>query len=238
MTIEYVVFVLLGFFASIISAVFGFGTALVVLALGSHVLPIKETIALATVLFAVTTISKTVLFTKHIDWRVVATMPIASLPFAYLGAMLLTHVPAQLLKRLLGIMVLIYIVMTYYKLFPKVRIGTLGLIFSSASYGFLSGLLGSGNLIKAILFKEIKLTKEAFVGAMAATSVLSNLAKLTAYTKSGLLTTNLLWPVLGLVISGTMAVFLGRYILRDITVTQFERSVQVVLAVSTIGLLF
>ena len=165
-------------------------------------------------------------------------MSIASLPFAYLGAMLLTHVPAQLLKRLLGIMVLIYIVMTYYKLFPKVRIGTLGLIFGSASYGFLSGLLGSGNLIKAILFKEIKLTKEAFVGALAATSVLSNLAKLTAYTKSGLLTTNLLWPVLGLVISGTMAVFLGRYILRDITVTQFERSVQVVLAVSAIGLLF
>ena len=238
MAVDYVIFVLLGFFASIISAVFGFGTALVVLALGSHVLPIKETIALATVLFAATTISKSVLFTKHIDWKVVAIMSLASLPFAYLGATLLVHVPAQLLKRLVGIMVLTYVAMTYFKLFPKIRIATAGLIFGSAAYGFLSGLLGSGNLIKAILFKEMNITKEAFVGAMAATSVLANLAKLTAYTKAGLITMNLLWPITGLIIAGASASLLGRSILKGISVNQFERCVQAVLVISALGLLF
>ena len=231
------VFVLLGFFASIISAVFGFGTALVVLALGSHVLPIKETIALSTVLFCATTISKSVLFTKHIDWKIVGIMSLASLPFAYLGATLLVHVPAQLLKRLVGMMVLVYVVMTFFNLFPKIKIGLPGLVVGSASYGFLSGLLGSGNLIKAILFREMNITKEAFVGAMAATSVLANLAKLTAYTKTGLLTINLLWPIFGLIIVGTSAAFLGRRILKDISVVQFERCVQVVLVISALGLL-
>ena len=39
-------FAVLGFAASIISAVFGFGTALIVLAVGSHILPVKDAIAL------------------------------------------------------------------------------------------------------------------------------------------------------------------------------------------------
>ena len=238
MGIEYLVFVLLGFFASIVSAVFGFGTALVVLALGSHVLPIKETIALATVLFTATTISKSILFSRHIDWKVVAIMSVASLPFAYFGAFMLSYVPAQLLKRLVGLMVLIYLGMAVCKLFPKIRIGTFGLIAGSAAYGFLSGLLGSGNLIKAILFREMNITKEAFVGAMAATSILANLAKLTAYTQSGLISTDLNWPIVGLIIAGTSAAFLGRTILRGISIEQFERWVQVVLAVSALGLLF
>ena len=238
MGIEHVGFVFLGFFASIISAVFGFGTALVVLALGSHILPVKETIALATVLFCATTISKSILFTKHIDWKVVGIMSLASLPFAYVGALLLIHVPAELLKRLVGLMVLIYVAMAYYQLFPKIKIGMPGLIIGSASYGFLSGLLGSGNLIKAILFREMKITKEAFVGAMAATSVLANLAKLTAYTKTGLLTSDLLWPIIGLLIAGSSAACLGRRILRNISVVQFERCVQVVLVISALGLMF
>ena len=63
-------FVLLGCTASIISAVFGFGTALIVLAVGSHIIPVKDAIALGTVLFTASTVLKTVLFGKHIDWRV------------------------------------------------------------------------------------------------------------------------------------------------------------------------
>ncbi len=237
MPVEYIVFALVGFFASIISATFGFGTALVVLVIGSHLLPIKETIALATVLFAATTLCKTVLFTKQIDWKVVAIMSLASLPFAYIGAIALTYAPAQLIKRLLGIMVLIYVVMVFYKLFPKITIGIPGLVLGSAAYGFLSGLLGSGNLVKAVLFREMNITKQAFVGAMAATSVLANFAKLTAYTASGLLSINSLWTILALIIAGASASFIGRSLLSYISVVQFERSVQVVLVISALGLL-
>lgn len=237
MAFEYIIFVLLGFFASIISAVFGFGTALVVIALGSHILPVKETIALATVLFASTTITKSLLFTRHIDWNMVAIMSAASLPLAYLGAQLMVIVPAEIIKQLVGVMVLVYVAMTRYGLFPKISMGTTGLIFGSAGYGFLSGLLGSGNLIKAILFSEMNITREAFVGAMAATSVLANLAKLTSYTSSGLITMSLMWPILGLVMAGAAASLMGRRILKNITAVQFERCVHLVMVISALGLL-
>lgn len=219
------------------SAVFGFGTALLVLAVGSHVLPVKETIALATVLFAASTITKTLVFGKHIDWRVAGFMAVVSLPFAYAGASLMTHMPTELLKRTLGAMILLYIIFTRFKRFPAFKIGTMGLFFGSASYGFISGLLGSGNIIKAVMFREMWISKEAFVGAMAATSVLANLAKLTAYTNSDLLGRELAVEIVGLIAAAVLAVFIGRRLLRAIDASQFEAGLQIVLAVSAVGLL-
>ena len=230
-------FAVLGFAASIISAVFGFGTALIVLAVGSHILPVKDAIALGTVLFAASTVLKTVLFGKHIDWKIAGIMAIASLPFAYLGAAFLTDMPTGLLRRLLGSMILIYLCLSIFNLFPRIKIGTAGLVAGSAAYGFVSGLLGSGNLVKAIIFREMNITKEAFVGAMAATSVLSNAAKITAYTKSGLLGTQQLWAIVTLVLGAIVAVQLGRRILRFVSVSYFEVGIRVVLGVSAIALL-
>ena len=237
MEIEYLLFASLGFTATTISAVFGFGTALIVLAVGSHILPVKDAIALGTVLFAASTVLKTVLFGKHIDWKIAGIMAIASLPFAYLGAAFLTDMPTGLLRRLLGSMILIYLCLSIFNLFPRIKIGTAGLVAGSAAYGFVSGLLGSGNLIKAIIFREMKITKEAFVGAMAATSVLSNAAKITAYTKSGLLGTQQLWAIVTLVLGAIVAVQLGRRILRFVSVSYFEVGIRVVLGVSAIALL-
>ena len=230
-------FVILGFAASIVSSLFGFGTALIVLALGPHFLPVKETIALATVLFVASTLTKTVLFAKLVDWRVIAIMALASLPFSYFGASLVADMPAGLLKRLLGAMILVYVFVTTIDRFPKFQIGTPGLIAGSAAYGFVSGLLGSGNLVKAIMFREMRFSKEAFVGSMAATSVLSNIAKLTAYTKAGLLHAGLAAPMVGLVISAVVVAIVGRKLLRKMSASQFETGLKVVLVVSAVGLL-
>ena len=81
----YVAFICLSFAAAVVSAVYGFGTALIVLALGAHILPVKETIALAAVLFSATTITKTIIFGRHIDWKVASIMALASLPFSFAG---------------------------------------------------------------------------------------------------------------------------------------------------------
>jgi len=232
-----VVFVLLGLTASIVSAVFGFGTALIVLALGSYLLPIKTAIVLATVLFAVSTITKSVLFARHINWKITGIMAITSLPFAYLGAQFLDDLPSEYLKRLLGLMILSYLAVTLFKLLPKFSMGIKGLLAGSAAYGFISGLLGSGNVVKAIMFREMSIDKEAFVGAMAATSVFSNIAKLSAYYHSELLTSKLIWPMVWLAIAAFSAALLGKFLLQKVNSNQFAYGVQVVLAISAIGLL-
>ena len=237
MEIEYLIFILLGFASACVSAVFGFGTALLVLALGTYILPVQDTIALATVLFAASTITKTIVYRKDFDWRIVIIMSAASLPFAYLGAFMMTDLPTEWLSRLLGLMILSYVILTRFRLIPSFKIGTPGLIAGSASYGFISGLLGSGNLVKVIIFKEMQISKQAFVGAMAATSVLANVAKLHAYTESGLINLDQIYPMLGLIVAAISAVLLGRRVLMKLHTTHFETGLQIILVVSSIGLI-
>lgn len=236
-TIVYFLFILICFASSLASAVFGFGTALLVIALGSHVLPVKETIVLATVLFTASTVTKTVLFGSRVNWRVVAIMSVVSAPAAFIGAEVLAIAPAEQIKRLLGLMILGYLFLNVAKVLPKFRIGTTGLVMGSALYGFVSGFLGSGNLVKVIMFREMNFSKEAFVGAMAATSVLVNFAKLTSYWQTGLLNATLLWPSIALIISAVVAAFIGQIVLRTLNETIFDKGVQVLLGIAALALL-
>ncbi len=235
---EYVLFVGVGLVGSLVSAVFGFGTALLVLAVGAHILPVKETIALATVLFAASTVTKTFLFSRVIDWRTIAIMVVSSVPFAYLGADLLVDLPTEMARRLLAGMILLYMALRLTDRLPRIEIGLPGLFVGSALYGFVSGLLGSGNLIKVVLFREMRISKEAFVGAMAASAVLNNLVKLASYTSNGLLTADMAIPIAALAASGVVAAFVGRAILKRLKVKVFETGVQVLLAVAAAALLF
>jgi uncharacterized membrane protein YfcA len=217
--------------------VFGFGTAILVLAVGSHILPVKETIALGTVLFTASTVTKTFLFAKHMDWKTVTIMSLVSLPFAYLGAELLIGTPPEIAKRLLGAMVLLYLLVSNIKRLPAIQVGTMGILIGSAGYGFISGLLGTGNIIKVVLFREMKMSKEAFVGSLAATSVLANLAKLYSYGSSGLLTDEMLVPAISLIIGVVIVATIGRSILSKLNVRVFELGVQILLGVAGIALL-
>lgn len=235
--ITYILFVLLGFFASIIAAVFGFGSAMVMLAIGPYLLPAEQAVALAAVLFGVSTLTKTLLFRHQLDWRVVGIMAAASMPFAYLGGTFLPQLPPGLLHRLLGLMILFYLATRHFDFLPRFKLGTKGLVAGAAAYGFTSGLIGSGNVIKVVMFREMNISREAFVGAMAATSVLASGAKTLAYYQAGLLDHNLAWPIAGLATAAIVAALLGRSVLKKVSNQMFDQGVQLVLAVAAIGLL-
>jgi len=133
-----------------IAAVFGFGSAMLVLAIGPHIIPVGEAIALSAVLFAASTITKTIVLRDHLDWRIVGIMAIASVPFAYVGGLVLPLLDPVLAKRLLGLMILVYLCTQSLSL-PRFKLATPGLLAGSALYGFLSGLLGSGSVIKVVV---------------------------------------------------------------------------------------
>lgn len=234
---DYAVFVGIALISSVVSAVFGLGTALLVIAVGSCILPIKETIALATILFTAGTFTRTFVYREHIDWRLTALMTVFSVPFAYLGASALAVAPVDLLKTSLGSMALLYVVMAFSGWRPKFEMGRAALILGSAGYGFVSGLLGTGNVIKAIVFDHMGLRKEAFVGVMAATSVLANLTKIGSYVADGLIGERHLLPAAALVFCIVAVTILGRTLLQGVTPEHFRTGVLLILAAVSIGLL-
>jgi uncharacterized membrane protein YfcA len=87
------------------------------------------------------------------------------------------------------------------------------------------------------MFREMAITKEAFVGAMAATAVMSNLVKLMGYWQGQLLGLDMIYPALGLTVSAVVSVFLGKFVLRKISPQVFGTGVKVILCVAAAALL-
>lgn len=164
-------------------------------------------------------------------------MALASLPFALLGALLMVHIPTDALRRSLGVMILLYLLISKFDLAPAFKQSNATIITGSAIYGFVSGMLGSGNIIKAVIFREMQLSKQAFVGTMAASAVLSNIAKLTAYTQSDLLGREYTATIIALIVVAIFAALIGSKILRVMPIKHFEVGIQIVLLVSAVGLL-
>jgi uncharacterized membrane protein YfcA len=276
----YTLFVLLAFVSSLLSSIFGFGSAMIVLAIGPYFLPGHDVVALSAVLFAASTLTKTIAFRAHLHWPLVITITLGSLPFAYVGGLMLPLLSQEVLQRCLGILILTHVLLTQTKLRLLRRLqslrgthlqtdtgtdtdtdtdtaqvsttvqmqqpiqqsapqpGKIYLIAIAACYGFTSGLVGSGSVIKALFFRRLELSKEAFVGTMAATSVVATIGKIGAYTQTGLLHSGLRTPMLALIIVAITAVLIGRVTLRKIDSAVFTHGVTVLLIVAGIGLLF
>ena len=234
---DHVCFILLGFLATLVSAVFGLGTALITLSLGPWILPVKSVIALSAVLFAAATLTKSILFHHVIPWRAIIGVSLVSLPFAWLGGLCVGALPADLLRRLLGLMVLGSLAVSRFRVGPRARPHRWLLGVGAAIYGFVSGLLGSGNLVKAILLRPMALGQAGFVGTMAATSVLANGGKLAAYAQAGLLPATH-WPtMLGLVAAALLAAIIGKACLHRLAIHWFEAGLRSVIALSALLLL-
>lgn len=230
-------FVGIALVGSTLSAVFGLGSALLVIALGSHILPIQETIALATVMFTAGTLSRTIVYRHHIDWRLTALMTTFSVPFAYLGAMALAVAPVEFLKISLGSIALLYVGLAFSGWKPRFAVGRGIIALGASAHGFMSGLLGTGNVIKAIMFDHMGLRKQAFVGLMAATSVVANFAKISRYITDGLISERHIVPSIGLVICVIISTIVGRLLLKRVPPDHFRNGVLLVLTAASIGLI-
>lgn len=241
----YALFALIGFASTLLSSVFGFGSALLVLSIGPYLLPVHEVIALSAILFAASTISKTIVFRHTLDWSLVLIIAVGSLPFAYLGGMLLPHVSQPLLQIALGLLILVSLALKHPSVARCLKTrdssaagaSRLKLTLIAAGYGIVSGLVGSGSVIKALFFRRMQLAKETFVGTMAATSVLASIGKITAYAQSGLLHSQLIWPALAMLVAALAAILIGRAVLLRIENRWFDTGVTVLMAVAATGLL-
>lgn len=225
----YLLFVSAAAAASIISAIFGFGTAMVVLAVGALVLPVKESIALATIIFTSNTLIKAWLYRREIDWRLTARMSLISLPFAYAGAEVMIWAPVDFMQKALGVLVVVYVLMQIKTPKTDLHLSKPVITACSGLYGFLSGLLGTGNVVKAMFLQRAGLERHSFVGVMAATSVLANIAKLGSYSHAGILTLAH-WPAaIGLLLVSLISTITGRAILHRVNSDQFRIGVLIIL---------
>lgn len=232
-----ILFLMLAFIVSIISATFGFGSAIILIPFSSFLLPIKKAIAIVTIFFIAGNVSKIIIFRKDIDWKTTFLIWIGAIPLVFVGAYMMVYSPSEIIKKVLGIIVLMYVINDYFKLTKNIKLNKLAIIGVGSAYGFFAGIIGTGSAIKAALLNHLGLRKERFIATMATSAILLNIIKTTIYSKFDLITQTDIPLIFGLILCAFAGAYIGRNFVKKIHPDIFRKIILIILIIASLKLL-
>ena len=195
------------FLAATLAAVAGFGGAAVLLPVLVWTFGVRQAIPILTVAQLIGNGSR-VWFNRHqLHGRVVAWFALGGVPTAILGGLLFARAPLPALTRILGIFLLLIVVWRHVQPRTFWRPPAPAFVGIGAGASFLSALLGSVGPLMAPFFLAYGLTRGAYIGTEALSTVVMHVTKLIAYRRASVLPAHAI--LIGLLLGPLMV--LGSY---------------------------
>ena len=227
-------FVIIVFVASILSmlqiaSLLSFSGVLVLFMIPNAIVPI------ATIFYLSMNITKLYIFRKEINWKLVFKLVLTSIPGLAVGTALITFISQNLVSRIISIFIIIFLLSEIFKINKfNIKNTSTAIVLVGSGYGFLSGLLGSGSIIRTPLLMKMNLSKGAFIGTAAAASLFSNIIKIISYSASGLMTKYVITNGIIAIIVGIIGTQIGKKILIHVNDLHFKIILQIGLLISSI----
>ena len=228
---------IIAFFAATVSAIAGFGSALILISASSLIFDIKWSIAMTTFFYFYNTSLKTYHFRSHINWPLVLKLSVLAVPGVFIGAYCLLFMDTSWLTLGLGIMSLSYLCLDVFKRMPRMKVNDVMLVISGFIYGFISGAVGTGSLIKAMVFKQMNMPKEMFVASMAASALPLNIIKVGIFMSASLVVLGDIPRIIILLLASYLGTLLGKKLLLRVQQEVFDILVRLILLVLSISLI-
>jgi len=223
----------LGFY---VQSVIGFAASLVALPIILNVLSIQESVALMSFFFFLFSISLIYKNWKAINKKVVLEMSIGIVVGLILGIFILKYGSPVVLKKALGIFMLLFVGYHYTKNKRIKLFNKLGILFGFAG-GLFSGLFSTGGpMYVTYIFNKLNdsdVVRATIIGTLGITDIV----RLPILMYSGILTYNILILSLYLLPFFLMAIFLGHKTYHKINENTFKNAVMILLALSGISLI-
>ncbi len=233
---QYAILILVAFIAAIISGSAGFGGALLILPLLVAVVGPQEAVPLLTVAQMIGNLSRAGFGFRQIDWKSVGAFLIGAIPCCVIGAISFLKVPGGIITRVIGVAVLVFAVLKFFKIL-KLKPSNRLLFTGGAITGFISGLVGSAGTLGAAVFLSLGLPPVAYIASEATTAVAMHATKTIIYGNS-LTLDNQFWT-LGLILGLAMIAgsWLANRLIRRLSQINFDRYVLVLLILLSIYLI-
>ncbi|WP_267396434.1 MULTISPECIES: sulfite exporter TauE/SafE family protein [unclassified Sphingomonas] len=223
------------FVAAVVSGSAGFGGALLLLPLLTHVVGVTSAVPLLTIAQLVGNLSRVAFGWRAIRWRPVLLFLAPALPAAALGAWWFTALPKGLMVRGLGVAILIFVVLKLRGLTftPSPRL----LLIGGAVVGLLSGLVGSAGLLGAAVFLSLNLPPLAYVASEATTAVAMHMVKWIVYESAISLDADF-WPLAaGMSAAMIAGTWVGKRVIERLPAHRFQMLVAALLAVTAVQMI-
>lgn len=225
---------LLGF---TVAGVAGFGAGVILLPVLVWVFGPKEAVPILSVATFLAAVSRTGLSWRDVTWPVVKWYSLGAMPVSVLATLLFVVTPPTILVRLLGGLLLLFVVYRHTNLYRDRSLGLRKFVFVGAGTGFLGGFLGVPGPIIAPFFLAYGLTGVAFVGTSAATTVVMQLSKMAVFGTTNLLSLPVLLIGAALGVAGFCGAYLGRWVSKRASKQTFQLIVEGLLIIGGILLL-
>ena len=222
---------------SVLSAALGTGGGFILIPLAALQFGAKESVGILSIYFLFQNINKLVVYKNHINWKVGWRVICWSLPGVLIGSLALNYIPVEFFKKLLACIILVYLANDVFKFMPKKHQPDALLPGLSMLYGFLSGLIGSGNLVKGPLFTSLGLLKQTYVGTYAFTSFFMNVPKITTYYATGIIDGSAFLKSIPFLIISIVGTHFGKHLIGKIRNDVFYFIVTASFALSAVALL-
>jgi uncharacterized protein len=236
--ISYLFVLAAGLAAGTLSGIIGTGSTIVLLPVLVLQFGPQDAVPIMAVAGLMSVIGKVLAWWRDVDWHACFAYSITGIPAAALGARTLLALSPQLIDSMLGVFFLLMIPAQRLLRARSIRLRLWHLAVVGGAIGFLGGIVLSTGPLSVPAFRSYGLLRGAFLSTEAASSVGPALSKIATFRKLGALPYSSILK--GLIIGASVMAgsFVGRAIVRRMSVNAYERVLDGLLLCSGLVLLW
>lgn len=221
--------------AASIGTLSGFGISIIMVPALLMVFPLAETLLLVGIIHWFGNLWKLWLFRSGFRWRLWLAFGVTGVLYSLWGATLSVTAPEQLMSRILGAFLLVYVTVG-----SRVRVpastGMAGL--GGAASGFMAGIFGVGGEVRSAFLSAFDLKKAVFIATSGAIAIVIDTVRITTYVAGGTrLDAELMWGLLAFIPASLVGAYVARFAVGRIPQEKFRSVLFVFLALAGIRLL-
>src|SRR3989338_4907169 len=229
-------FFLAAYLSEVVGTIAGFGSSTVFLPLALLFFDFKTALVLVALLHIFGNLGRISFFRHGLDKRILLIFGVPSVVLTLIGALLITYISQNTLKGILGMFLVIYAGISFWKENLKIKPSMLNSILGGGLSGFLAGLIGTGGALRGAFLTAFGLPKERYIATAAAIALAVDATRIPIYLRQGFLDKNYYWYLPVLFILALAGSFTGKQIVKQVSQKTFKKIV--LLAILIIGLKF
>lgn len=228
-----------GLLAGLVQGLTGFGSAIIMMIVLPTIMPIAQGAGVATLIMAASVITLTIHYRHDIHLKRVILPFIVYAAMATWSVHLGQHLDLQLLRHLLG--VLLIALALYFTLAPKAGNRPYPLIIAIGFMlisGFFNGLFGIGGPLMALYFLTLSSTTEEYVATVQAFFLIDIIYITTLRISQGILTITTLPAILIGMVGALIGTIIAAHLLNRLNMTAVKRLIYLFIGASGLYYLF
>ncbi len=170
---------------SAVGTMTGFGTSTIMIPVLVLYYPFDETLLFVGIIHWFGNLWKILLFRRGLRWKLILGFGIPGILGSYLGASLVPSVDKELLRRLLGGIMAVYVAFVLYKGSFKIKESMRAQVTGGTLSGFLAGIFGIGGSVRGMFLTAFDLPKGVYICTAGAIAIFIDTTRLIKYVVDG-----------------------------------------------------